>query len=106
MRQSCRNLQLFQRGKGDGQGICDFGKGVCAHIFETDCHSKGIDTSVNGLSPFQVWETARNWVHKVFLKISIQEPVLPVFPEHKILILVFALNSFQGVLKDSDYSGS
>lgn len=71
-RQSLRELwELFRRGQGAGQKICDFGeRGTCnqAHIsVEGRCWPQGTDILVTVLAIFHVWEDARIQGHKKFL---------------------------------------
>ena len=91
--------KLFQRRRGKGQYVCDFGKGgvhALRHVFFgrklllvlwSFCWSWETITIMKDFSAFLGVRRYKNWAYKISFweYLTIWRPFLQVFPEHRVL---------------------
>ena len=99
-RQPLRKWETVPKTLRGGQPICRYGERVPAsssHLGRRSLLVTKHSYLLMILVLFEVCEDARNWVHKIFSE-TIWGPVLLVFPEHRVLFLLFicAINSYLG----------
>ena len=93
--------KLFQKGRGKGQYICDFGKGgvhASKHVFcrkfllvsRSFCQSQEIIITMKDFSAFLDMRRYKNWADKIW------GPVLSVFPEDRVLLSPLHPEPLQG----------